>query len=159
MSFPRLYAAASLKRCGVSLRPLTGEICFPRLYAAASLKPELRHTFLRSGHLFSAALCRGLIEAREGGRQEAAAPCRFPRLYAAASLKLVPLIRGGPLVESFSAALCRGLIEAPPYVQAAIDSTESFPRLYAAASLKRLLGRSGRRRLRAVFRGFMPRPH
>ena len=60
--FPRLYAAASLKR-----RPdrdlEQDEARFPRLYAAASLKPG-------------------------PGRSEDARVHRFPRLYAAASLKL-----------------------------------------------------------------------
>ena len=63
MRFPRLYAAASLKHeegyaAGVGHRG------FPRLYAAASLKhahaPEVGGVIQK----FSAALCRGLIEAR-----------------------------------------------------------------------------------------------
>ena len=60
---------------------------FPRLYAAASLKPDQRlHVELRVAR-FSAALCRGLIEAQD----ECDIRC-------ASSM--------------FSAALCRGLIEA-----------------------------------------------
>ena len=84
---------------------------------------------------FSAALCRGLIEAA-GMRTVAEAPgAGFPRLYAAASLKLGCRagrgIRGG---AQFSAALCRGLIEAGP-------------------------GRPWGAWRPSVFRGFMPRPH
>ena len=61
---------------------------------------------------FSAALCRGLIEANGPGPIPAARACGFPRLYAAASLKppSVALVDDGP--DAFSAALCRGLIEA-----------------------------------------------
>ena len=36
---------------------------FPRLYAAASLKPMRRRRHRDPCHPFSAALCRGLIEA------------------------------------------------------------------------------------------------
>ena len=61
--FPRLYAAASLKRYGISTGPCTRRL-FPRLYAAASLK---RNEARATGQVlsdFSAALCRGLIEAK-----------------------------------------------------------------------------------------------
>ena len=61
---------------------------FPRLYAAASLKHRLLDGDVKDRSGFSAALCRGLIEAGEQ-------PARR---------------RGG---AGFSAALCRGLIEAP----------------------------------------------
>ena len=63
---------------------------------------------------FSAALCRGLIEARSDVGSPSGRSARFPRLYAAASLK--PCRYPGRLWRSrrkFSAALCRGLIEAP----------------------------------------------
>ena len=60
---------------------------FPRLYAAASLKRVIEEPRIRQRRQFSAALCRGLIEARRRGRPRTA--------------------RG-----RFSAALCRGLIEA-----------------------------------------------
>ena len=60
---------------------------------------------------FSAALCRGLIEAAVCASAGTRAAC-FPRLYAAASLKQY----GAPVwvweTDEFSAALCRGLIEA-----------------------------------------------
>ena len=60
--FPRLYAAASLKHdTPIWARGKTG--CFPRLYAAASLKPLLPRDAARPGRAFSAAVCRGLIEA------------------------------------------------------------------------------------------------
>ena len=61
--FPRLYAAASLKRRAVSreTRKIRG---FPRLYAAASLKLRIDLREVRAHGAFSAALCRGLIEAR-----------------------------------------------------------------------------------------------
>ena len=62
---------------------------------------------------FSAALCRGLIEAFDRCARSTRASARFPRLYAAASLK-----------QQFHMTLY-GI---PP---------ERFPRLYAAASLKR----------------------
>ena len=86
-SFPRLYAAASLKPglwtdCGKTRAPR-----FPRLYAAASLKP-VRMLFVRPP------------------------PPGFPRLYAAASLKLADGLDHAVELERFSAALCRGLIEA-----------------------------------------------
>ena len=83
--------------------------------------------------MISAALCRGLIEARCVDNCDERCFTRFPRLYAAASLKrrreggLAPL-------KSISAALCRGLIEAP---NARSDDPTGA----------------------TDFRGFMPRPH
>ena len=135
MCFPRLYAAASLKRLGqppvglrarrfprlyaaASLKPLGHPdvglevIRFPRLYAAASLKHADHARHLGDGSAFSAALCRGLIEARVRG------PARRRRYR-------------------FSAALCRGLIEAVNHQPALGRRSGGFPRLYAAASLKR----------------------
>ena len=85
--------------------------------------------------LFSAALCRGLIEATPLGPRVQAPRVSFPRLYAAASLK--PSFGGRQLTDddkAFSAALCRGLIEARPNY---LDRTSTT----------------------VVFRGFMPRPH
>ena len=65
IGFPRLYAAASLKRRGAG--PRRDEVGgFPRLYAAASLKPAIHQRRVTVLRKFSAALCRGLIEA--GGR-------------------------------------------------------------------------------------------
>ena len=60
--FPRLYAAASLKLSRLSVAALR-YVCFPRLYAAASLKlSHIAHNRICLC-MFSAALCRGLIEA------------------------------------------------------------------------------------------------
>ena len=84
---------------------------------------------------FSAALCRGLIEAT--GSHADSIRAKLP----------------------FSAALCRGLIEAGAPGRGSPRRACGFPRLYAAASLK---PRTVVRRLspaQAVFRGFMPRPH
>ena len=62
-------------------------MCIPRLYAAASLKLMTQRTKAELKAAYSAALCRGLIEAALlGGR----------------------VLRG----RQYSAALCRGLIEA-----------------------------------------------
>ena len=155
---PRLYAAASLKHVHTpgALAIMLG---IPRLYAAASLKrgesPAMRRGFssysaaLCRGLIeaskavvlhvtftprYSAALCRGLIEAptRRSGR--GGPPDRIPRLYAAASLKRVVTMVEGHAHRLYSAALCRGLIEAE--------------RVSCYSS-----------RSRYVFRGFMPRPH
>ena len=107
---------------------------FPRLYAAASLKLRIGVVRRFDFGPFSAALCRGLIEADLNQRDAALLFPRFPRLYAAASLKQrVP-----------SASDRNGL---------------RFPRLYAAASLKLKKKREMMRGNRRVFRGFMPRPH
>ena len=109
----------------------------PRLYAAASLKPSPRCDGRDCSAAYSAALCRGLIEA--SGRwvraarstRYSAALCRglieapdeavdlavelkgIPRLYAAASLKPHSGDRASGVPGEYSAALCRGLIEAP----------------------------------------------
>ena len=61
----------------------------PRLYAAASLKHDLRGHFEPLVDRYSAALCRGLIEATPHRRISSASASGIPRLYAAASLKLV----------------------------------------------------------------------
>ena len=84
---------------------------------------------------FSAALCRGLIEASRPGSGGCVSGAGFPRLYAAASLKRQPLDD----------------LHAHAHV--------GFPRLYAAASLKLHPRRDDRIRHELVFRGFMPRPH
>ena len=107
---------------------------FPRLYAAASLKHSKTFSYLRYRAEFSAALCRGLIEALYTRIRNTLLPGGFPRLYAAASLKRE----------------YRVLID----VQG-----RSFPRLYAAASLKHPLLEAVERHGDDVFRGFMPRPH
>ena len=84
--FPRLYAAASLKRED-GQGPAVADAGFPRLYAAASLKHLGRHHPADLGNGFSAALCRGLIEATGRPGWPGSVDRRFPRLYAAASLK------------------------------------------------------------------------
>ena len=134
--FPRLYAAASLKPGPQRARRLRSS-GFPRLYAAASLKHRIKYGFIQQAIEFSAALCRGLIEAWVAGTALhssnevfSAALCRglieatllywslrlalsrFPRLYAAASLKLGWHRTSRAVDDEFSAALCRGLIEA-----------------------------------------------
>ena len=155
---------------------------FPRLYAAASLKHGILALKISAYSRFSAALCRGLIEAPATG-DCGRMPRGFPRLYAAASLKpahhrhagaqwhrfSAALCRG--LIEAetssihenwswaFSAALCRGLIEAREHLCARVRRPLCFPRLYAAASLKRIAHRMNGVGGVPVFRGFMPRPH
>ena len=91
---------------------LEAERGFPRLYAAASLKREDRNDVANTATEFSAALCRGLIEARMACGVTWTARSCFPRLYAAASLKQSVADEDGYPLVRFSAALCRGLIEA-----------------------------------------------
>ena len=89
-----------------------------------------------SGEPFSAALCRGLIEAVSDQQLAVGGHLGFPRLYAAASLKRSAARRAGRRRGGFSAALCRGLIEASQWSAAVCRFLKRFPRLYAAASLK-----------------------
>ena len=63
MRIPRLYAAASLKLETVSLGGSVSDSRIPRLYAAASLKPIKSIIGFSPLFVYSAALCRGLIEA------------------------------------------------------------------------------------------------
>ena len=107
---------------------------------------------------FSAALCRGLIEATSAMRLKFGCRAGFPRLYVAASLKRRPLRTATHDSEPFSAALCRGLIEADWRVRS-VATARSFPRLYVAASLKRADPIGARHDRIDVFRGFMSRPH
>ena len=108
----------------------------PRLYAAASLKHDGATWTLIPRALYSAALCRGLIEAnRPPGRQDVRV--RIPRLYAAASLKHAAPVAGLGDHGWYSAALCRGLIEAAHLAAWRALRARGIPRLYAAASLKR----------------------
>ena len=83
---------------------------------------------------FSAALCRGLIEACPSNGRSATRPCRFPAALCRGLIEAAYWRSNRPSLAVFSAALCRGLIE-------------------AIAPTCRAL-RSG-----SVFRGFMPRPH
>ena len=84
---------------------------------------------------FSAALCRGLIEARGGRRTDSA---RSP---------------------AFSAALCRGLIEATLRGQAARRQEYLFSAALCRGLIEAMRPPPGDLILHAVFRGFMPRPH
>ena len=168
--------------CGAAGEP--HDVGFPRLYAAASLKHDMLSLIMSLLSEFSAALCRGLIEALLLQRALSCGWRCFPRLYAAASLKHAPGGPEAPEEGAFSAALCRGLIEAALALALAPWCGPGFPRLYAAASLKQGHGAAAQRaaargfpRLYAaaslkrpsvvvpirsegqVFRGFMPRPH
>ena len=156
--------------------------CFPRLYAAASLKRRVIDLGMLPADQFSAALCRGLIEACAPSCGTSPSRARFPRLYAAASLKRVAADECAGDLDSFprlyaAASLKQGAREAWGAMR------DGFPRLYAAASLKQMrVARIDRavelfsaalcrglieareremddRRRRGVFRGFMPRPH
>ena len=89
--FPRLYAAASLKHEDPENLLHRSFWRFPRLYAAASLKQPGMGSCRQSGEAFSAALCRGLIEAPHRLRRPRGFDQGFPRLYAAASLKPLQL--------------------------------------------------------------------
>ena len=110
-SFPRLYAAASLKR-----EPLVAELQsflrFPRLYAAASLKRGRRIRVVLDVQVFSAALCRGLIEARAAGTARAGRAGRFSAALCRGLIEASGARGARRSAGSFSAALCRGLIEA-----------------------------------------------
>ena len=83
---------------------------------------------------FSAALCRGLIEA---------------------FISRITI----PGISVFSAALCRGLIEARPVA----PPTTPAPRSFSAALCRGLIEAyrlpQGTCYVVGVFRGFMPRPH
>ena len=136
MGIPRLYAAASLKR-----RLGAEQLSLPDQYSAALCRGLIEAPFShrptgRCGR-YSAALCRGLIEAPRGSPSRASARACIPRLYAAASLKPQYPPRPCPRLAPYSAALCRGLIEASARQSAAVADGVRIPRLYAAASLKR----------------------
>ena len=157
---------------------------FPRLYAAASLKPVQVRLLGHRVAGFSAALCRGLIEAGRAWRARASPSRRFPRLYAAASLKRsAQAAKAAVDVGGFPRLYAAASLKLVSAIACRRSPAVGFPRLYAAASLKpvqvRLLGHrvagfsaalcrglieasptAGRRCSRAsVFRGFMPRPH
>ena len=112
----RRFSAALCRGLIEAMRPLLVSfkrpMGFPRLYAAASLKRAHRGALFSVPCRFSAALCRGLIEARTGSRRSTTTRACFPRLYAAASLKPLRPVHLRPAFPEFSAALCRGLIEA-----------------------------------------------
>ena len=130
---------------------------FPRLYAAASLKPRRQRERNGTDRGFSAALCRGLIEAH----QPSAWSSPVPSFSAALCRGLIEAWRHVGCYRhwrKFSAALCRGLIEAKKARSYSTRLIQRFPRLYAAASLK-LIVPGLPVVIWLVFRGFMPRPH
>ena len=131
---------------------------FPRLYVAASLKPLWSGGRPGEGESFSAALCRGLIEASTARSPPTPPSGRFPRLYVAASLKRALVVTGAEVVQRFprlyvAASLKHG------NVSIEILARIGFPRLYVAASLKQHLAHVLVRLHAVVFRGFMSRPH
>ena len=157
-SFPRLYAAASLKHDQHESGAVV-VLGFPRLYAAASLKLPVR--WVHAGEVqagFSAALCRGLIEAHARRHQRRRRGEGFPRLYAAASLKQdvhpVPAHQVVGFPRLYAAASLKQSLK-----KRAGDALWGFPRLYAAASLKLARVDAVAHLDQGVFRGFMPRPH
>ncbi len=90
---------------------MTGSQRIPRHYAAASLKPEQPAEHTAAGLEYSAALRRGLIEAREEDHE------KYVRALYSAALRrgLIEAARGMPIrrcLSWYSAALRRGLIEA-----------------------------------------------
>ena len=90
------------------------------MYSAALCRGLIEARVMRShaasNHLYSAALCRGLIEASSASASASA------------------------VFTAYSAALCRGLIEARIAAPRHRERRASIPRLYAAASLKRPAG-------------------
>ena len=114
---PRLYAAASLKLY-LFPRIVFEDVGIPRLYAAASLKRPRQSWISKESDMYSAALCRGLIEARCPAHIPTRPSGCIPRLYAAASLK-----------RRIRCCWCECL-------------GFGIPRLYAAASLKQAFSAS-----------------
>ena len=106
---------------------------FPRLYAAASLKRLHGPPELDELEWFSAALCRGLIEARWTARS-------------------------GSRVAPFSAALCRGLIEASRRWPGMVRPVSPFSAALCRGLIEALYSRT-KSHTHCVFRGSMPRPH
>ena len=109
---------------------------------------------------FSAALCRGLIEAAGRGRAGVASAKPFSAALCRGLIEAYCAgSRARPRSRRFSAALCRGLIEALRLARAVVRLDDRFPRLYAAASLKLGVAVPVDAVEGGVFRGFMPRPH
>ena len=109
------------------------------------------------GWEFSAASCRGLIEAMatmDRGRGMSS----FPRLHAAASLKLADAVADLEEELVFSAASCRGLIEAS-HGEWTFRPGGWFSAASCRGLIEALLPAGWRLLSRDVFRGFMPRPH
>ena len=108
--------------------------------------------------MYSAALCRGLIEASISSAKPRSSLQRIPRLYAAASLKLEDraLAHQHPhRIPRLYAAASLKLI----FLANGFERQGRIPRLYAAASLKLMNKMDIVLAHWIVFRGFMPRPH
>ena len=88
---------------------------FPRLYAAASLKLPSRLSRGGPRRPFSAALCRGLIEAPSSGTRSGRPTASFSAALCRGLIEAPSAWRPRATSASFSAALCRGLIEAPVF--------------------------------------------
>ena len=134
--FPRLYAAASLKRNG-GLRHervsgvLSAALCRGLIEASKRTATRMKRSWL------SAALCRGLIEAFALSHRCGEGEGRFPRLYAAASLKPPGHShRWKSAVTGFPRLYAAASLKLPRAAHPG-RSNSGFPRLYAAASLKR----------------------
>ena len=84
---------------------------------------------------YSAALCRGLIEAWQSVLKDVRRGIRIPRLYAAASLKRVE--RGIEVDEVYGIPRLYAAASLKPtgWVSLGLEA-DGIPRLYAAASLK-----------------------
>ena len=85
---------------------------------------------------FSAALCRGLIEAVSVSMSSSCASRGFPRLYAAASLKRSHHRADEPYLSRFPRLYAAASLKQGRRVQQRLGRAVRFPRLYAAASLK-----------------------
>ena len=109
---------------------------------------------------FSAALCRGLIEAFYATPGEFLAVWGFPRLYAAASLKRYKNLDDlRARIAGFPRLYAAASLKRYKNLDDLRARIAGFPRLYAAASLKQDCVRVLCRLSDDVFRGFMPRPH
>ena len=131
--------------------------CFPRRHAAASLKLGGVDVTVVVCAAFSAASCRGLIEAPRARQLLQVSRC-FPRRHAAASLKLAVEHERARVCAEFSAASCRGLIEAD-VIRRVLGKRGQF----SAASCRGLIEAPPVTitidTTVPVFRGVMPRPH
>ena len=108
---------------------------------------------------FSAALCRGLIEAQYPVMRDSILSWSFPRLYAAASLKHPAVAPVALDLEQFSAALCRGLIEAHLRRGGGDMRRKVFSAALCRGLIEAISSATCASACIMVFRGFMPRPH
>ena len=98
---------------------------------------------------YSAALCRGLIEAAAAAGKLRVFPGRYSAALCRGLIEAMPQGCTTNLSLKYSAALCRGLIEARYSSRSAISVQRSIPRLYAAASLKQCITTVDRRHVGA----------